>query len=365
MKRSIRFQLIILFICVGLVPLLVVASISYLVYFRNIISVTIDTANYNVDWVIKNINQYFLNVEKITTLVDSKNVNHFLREEKDTPADSWELLSLFEIYRRNLYDEDSVQNITILGLNGKCQNERDGYYRLDSELIMKNPLIEKILNLEDNETLLQPAHRASYRKGNTKIETIPLGRTILDTSTLEVLGVIIIDLYPEKTEKFYRGVQGNVIGQMELIYNPGIQKVDTPISPISFLKLREGLSLHRGIDYAGWYLCYDITYQELIEPVRGVLQLTLIILFFSVILIIFVFFFISQRIIAPLKLLRIKMGEAAGGNFSARLDIMTDDQVIGGLCSSFNKMVFDLENLMRQKKEEHNNYLQAHFRMLQ
>jgi two-component system sensor histidine kinase YesM len=365
MKGSIRLKLVLLFITVGLVPLLVVASISYFVYYNNILNVTIDTAAYNSDWVVDNINRYFKNVEQISTIIESGSLNHFLREKKDTPADSWEILSLFDLYRRSLFDEKSVHNVTIIGLNGKCHSERDGYYHLDKETINQDPLISAILHSWKSEAILHPIHKASYRKRETVIETIPLGQILLDRTTLEVLGVIIIDIYPEEIQKYYRRVKGDIIGQMDLLYDPDQEVIDTRIPDLNITSLRQGLYIYKEILYDGWYLSYRISYQELIEPIKGVFRLTLIILLFVSVLIIFVFFFISKKIIVPLNLLRVQMEKAAQGDFTTRLNITTNDRDIDELRNSFNKMVYDLENLMKQKEEEHKNYLQAHFRMLQ
>ena len=363
MKGSIRSKLILLFVFVGLIPLVIVGTISFFIYCNNTINVILDTASYNIDWMVKKINQYFQNVEGIISIGELKNVNHFLREEEDTYADSWELLSIFELYRNSLYDEESIYNITIIGLNGKCQSERDGYYHLNKNTIRRDPLFAAIL--DHNRALLQPKHIANYRKNETTIETIPLGQTILDTSTLDILGVIIIDIYPEEIDKYYRGVNGDAIGQIELLYNPEIKETNTPISILNIASLKEGLLLYKEINYEGWYLSYKISYEELIEPVKGVLSLTIIIFLFSIVFLVFVFFFISNKIIAPLNLLRSRIARAAEGDLTSKLDITTNDRVIGGLRNSFNKMVFDLKNLMTQKENEHKNYLQAHFRMLQ
>jgi len=365
MRGSFRFQLILLFIIIGIVPLIAVASISYFVYYGNILNLTIDTATYNVDWVVKNINRYFQNVERIITMGEAESVNRFLRDEKNTPADSWDILSQYEHYRRSIFDEDSIQDITIIGLNGKCQSERDGYYRIDKDTIRTDPLISAILNSSMNSAQLNPAQKVTYRKKNSNFKTMLLGQILLDSTTLDVLGVIIIDIDPEKIKDYYLEVEGDIIGQMELVYNPEAKKEYTDLSPFNISSLRQGLAFFQAIQYKGWYLSYKISYEELIEPVQGVLQNTLVILFLSIVLIVFIFFFISRKIIAPLNLLRGRMEEAAQGDFSARLDIVTKDRVIAELGKSFNTMVYDLENLMKQKDEEHKNYLQAHFRVLQ
>lgn len=365
MKQTIRLKLILLFIAVGLIPLIIVSSLSYFVYYQNLLKVTVETASYNSDWAVSNINRYFKNIEQVSSIMESRSVARFLRESKDTPSSSWEIRSLFELYRKSLFDEKSVHNITIIGLNGKCHSERDGYYRLDPDMLLKNPTFTSILNYQEDKFILLPPQKANYRKNIATIETMSIGQILLDNTTLEVLGVIIIDVYPEEIEKYYQTGEGDIIGKMKLIYTSGKEDVNQGIPDINTITLDKELSIYKNILYENWAISYKISYEQLIKPINSALRITLIIFLGVILLIIFVFFFISQLILKPLKLLREHMELAASGDFNTQLVIKTNDTDIEKLQNSFNTMVYDLKNLMNQKEIAHKNYLQAHFRVLQ
>lgn len=365
MKGSIRLKLILLFIAIGLVPLVVVVSISYLVYADNLLSITVKIAEYNSEWVVENIEKFFRNIDRTSTIIDSKSANSFLRQEYDTPTDAWNLLTLFGLYESSLLDATALQNITIIGLNGKCISSRDGFYRLEPRVIRTLPSIDAILENEADQLLDLSQRIPEYRKNRAVMETVRLGKKLYDETTLEVLGILMLDFYPEEIAKYYRNVKGDIIGRMELVNDSRRSVYVSLPRTYSVSSLRDGLTIYKPILYDGWYLRYRISSEQMQEPLQSVVTLTLFILLVSVLLIIAAFFFISNQIIRPLQILRTHMTKAAGGDFSTRFEVTSDDQVLIGLRNSFNTMVYDLENLMKQKESEHANYLQAHFQMLQ
>ncbi|GAE92036.1 methyl-accepting chemotaxis protein [Gracilibacillus boraciitolerans JCM 21714] len=94
-----------------------------------------------------------------------------------------------------------------------------------------------------------------------------------------------------------------------------------------------------------WKVIGQAPIREIIKDSNEIRTLIVLTVFCSIIFIIGLYIFISNRLIHPIRLLKDKMKQAAQGNLEAKVDPVGEDE-IATLGDSFNQMIVKIKSLL-------------------
>ena len=97
----------------------------------------------------------------------------------------------------------------------------------------------------------------------------------------------------------------------------------------------------------GWLICTQIPYETVMAPIRDIQVKFLVIVVFLVIVLSITGYFISDKIVNPIKLVCERASEVAKGNLSIEAIRVISRDEIGELANSFNYMIAHLKQLVR------------------
>ncbi|MDF2614438.1 MAG: sensor histidine kinase [Clostridia bacterium] len=216
-----------------------------------------------------------------------------------------------------------------------------------------------------------------------------LGRTIVDLNTLEVLGVLKIDINETILEKSYKSLiaeegsevfictqQGDIISHpnkeaigINIKHKPYMENILSSNEKQGYISYQEDgvekVAIYSTCDVSGWKLVKAVPtaylYKEIMQ-IQGFIILLGIMYFITTITL---GLFLAARVTSPIERLMKLMKKVEKGNLDIHAEITSKDE-IGQLSSSFNNMI-DNMNLMinksieeeRQKKEMEIEVLRA------
>jgi methyl-accepting chemotaxis protein len=116
--------------------------------------------------------------------------------------------------------------------------------------------------------------------------------------------------------------------------------------------INEDAQGHRSFVYymydnsTGWLICTQIPYETVMAPIRDLQVKFLVIVVFLVIVLSIIGYFLSNRIVNPIKLVCERASEVAKGNLTIEaIQVISQDE-IGELANSFNSMIAHLKQLV-------------------
>ncbi|WP_407867510.1 sensor histidine kinase [Paenibacillus sp. P36] len=387
-SSSLQTKLLTMFIILTCIPLIAVGLISYQKSFKTVFNNSKAAAMLSADQLARDLDTQFIDTRKLLEISKNTQVLRFLFSQEDTYEDTKQILRTMDSYRQT-YQYDSVLNITMVNLYGRGISERKGLFQLE-----KNPLRNQHLtHLTKNpdEVLIVPPSEAStldridgFQYNNTNV--ISIMAAVKQQITHEVIGFIVIDVDDQVVTQFCDNVK---IGQTGFYFV--VDSTGTPIFKPSMLKATVKLPLPSDLTHilngtdtnyidstegkpkfvyvapslmTGWSIVGYVPLQEIVEEANSIRQLIIITVVLSFIFAVSLHFFISNRLIHPLHLLKSKMQLAASGYLEAKVIPKGNDEV-ALLGKSFNIMLSKIRKLLEQSIKEQEEIKKAELRALQ
>lgn len=217
-----------------------------------------------------------------------------------------------------------------------------------------NPWMDEV-NDDGTLTILPPHHAAYYKKPTRVVSVV---RLLRDPITLTPLGMMKVDLTKEGFEHILRTVSfspGSKLfimdGNDELIYSD----TDQP-SLTSLLQGEAALGGEPHIDvttqssYSGLQIAGLIPRSDLRGDVNELTQFILIISLCSLLVAYLVAVLLSNHLVKPILYLQKTMRSVQRGRFQERAVMKSNDEV-GILSDAFNKMVGEIDRLVKEVYE--------------
>lgn len=370
---SLRAKLLIMFVILTAIPLIFVGLVSY-VKSINIISENAHTfAQLQASQVSQEIDVIFQDAMRFTEISKLESTISFLMNDENTYDEAKGILNMFSFYREIYQSSNTIQSISIFNLDGKAISEDKGVHQLET-LPAKNPDYKQIL-LSPKDTLIQP----------TVINNKPV-ISITDTVVLDITGEVIgfinilvdssaiEDILSEATlgdsGAFYiETASGESLFLTSTKYTgrhliPKWRQMKEENSGYMTNASRTTFTVFDTIATTGWKIIGQAPVSELMKDSNDIRSLIFITVAFSIIFTITLYYFISSKLIRPIRHLKEKMKIASLGNLDVKVVNESSDE-IADLGNSFNIMLAKIKSLLQKSVNEQKQLTNAEFRALQ
>ncbi|MDQ0231193.1 cache domain-containing sensor histidine kinase [Metabacillus malikii] len=372
MLSSLRTKLLIMFVILTAIPLIFVGVVSY-VKSINIISKNTHTfTQLQASQVSQDIDVIFQDTKRFTEISKLDSTIHFLTNDENTYEDAKNILNLFSFYREIYQSSDNIQSISIFNLDGKIISEDKGVHQLDTSP-RENPEYTQLLK-NPTDTLIQ----------QTEVNNQPM-ISITDTVILEITGEVIgfINILIDAT--VIEEILGNAtLGETgsfyvetaagESLYLSGNQAGRHLISNWRTIREKDSgymtnnsqstFTVFDTVESTGWKVIGQAPLQELMKDANEIRSLIMISVGFSIIFTITLYFFISSKLIRPIRNLKENMKLASQGNLDVKVVNESSDE-IADLANSFNVMIKKIKSLLLKSIDEQKQLTLAEFKALQ
>lgn len=390
MNRGLNFRLILSFTLISLVPLL---ALGFFSYYKSSNTVQDTARKYSMDMISEiSINMFlrFKNIDDISkVLLNSTEVKEILAENDPMMKESQyqDQAKMGSILKSITFSNDYITSIYILpeqnrqifavgdvtgnyGINYLTDEYKDTYKKsgLYQETVTEynNYKWWPIQNILGKNVFVLTRKLYDVEKGVLGVIVIHVSERILDDiynrinherqSTLYLLDQNGIILYhPDKSNI------GNTMG------NKQIQREIVKSEKGSFITFQDNhkmFAVYNTFFVTGWKLMILTPYDEIISQAVMIRYATLTIIAMCLVFVIFLSFFMSRGILNPVHKLVQLMNKGATGDMGVRFDVQYQDE-IGQLGNSFNKMMANIEQLMKMVEAEHKQKVEAEIKALE
>ncbi|MEF3354153.1 sensor histidine kinase [Paenibacillus sp. GYB006] len=392
MKRwissSLRTKLLALFIVLTTIPLMTVGMISYQKSYHSVASHSKASTMLQADMLGTNIDNLFIDTERLLELSNNPKVIHFLLSQSETYKEAKDILRTFSLYR-DTYKYESVLNISLINLYGKGISERRGIFQSNTNPL-RNQHFQTLAENPDSVLRIPSAQMNSLDQidGFTYEDrgVISIMAAVKQKITHEVIGFITVDLDDSFIKTFCDQVKIGKTGFFYIldqhnnpIFVPPIGNDDRNIiqnTPLPFpdQSSRDGYVLrtggqprfivHTASIATGWTIIGIAPLQEIVAEANSIRQLIILSVVLSIVFAITLHYLLTKRLTRPIQLLQHKMRLTASGYLEAKVKPIGTDE-IADLGQSFNIMVEKIKELLEQSIRKQQQLQKAELRTLQ
>ncbi|WP_160031495.1 sensor histidine kinase [Paenibacillus sp. An7] len=392
MKRwissSLRTKLLALFIVLTTIPLMTVGMISYQKSYHSVASHSKASTMLQAEMLGTNIDNLFIDTERLLELSNNPKVIHFLQSPSETYQEAKDILRTFSLYR-DTYKYESVLNISLINLYGKGISERRGIFQSNTNPL-RNQHFQTLAENPDSVLRIPSAQMNSLDQidGFTYEDrgVISIMAAVKQKITHEVIGFITVDLDDSFIKTFCDQVKIGKTGFFYIldqhnnpIFVPPIGNDDRNIiqnTPLPFpdQSSRDGYVLRTGGQprfivhtaslATGWTIIGIAPLQEIVAEANSIRQLIILSVVLSIVFAITLHYLLTKRLTRPIQLLQHKMRLTASGYLEAKVKPVGTDE-IADLGQSFNIMVEKIKELLEQSIRKQQQLQKAELRTLQ
>lgn len=372
-----RIFIYILLVVVFLLTSLIVANYTiYLGYLKN----------NEVDSAINSAQKTKQNIEIILKLANDMSVSLSDKSEIQNEVKSGVFSKSYDKDRINLMLEQLISlqeyfdGIYIIGDNGRFFSSDP---ESDADSVTTKCQLPK--NLRDKAgTLFLKSNRNGYYVMNSNESAISLISPILHNVTGEFKGVVIIEINYAYLREAFSAASFEKVEKVMIVNDNGDILFSFPYNVYlgevleknpDLLELqavqkntevfgKDCIIVSDTIDYSGWKLIRIINTDKIYSSVNMLGRMTIYIFMVFVLVALTASLMLSVSITKPIVELNKKIKRVEKGDLSAVISIERQDE-LGELSASFNKMVAQLKNLIREKVEHQKKKSDMEFQILQ
>ncbi|RKL65644.1 two-component sensor histidine kinase [Salipaludibacillus neizhouensis] len=370
---SLRSKLLIMFILLTVFPLIFVGMISYGKSEKLISENAFTAAELQAAQLSQEIDVIFQDALRFTEIGKQEDTMRFLnRTGVDTYEEAKTILSLFAFYREIIPSSKNILDVSITNHEGKTISESKGVFKKDqSELVN---LVEKEVNGTSNDIKIETIIV-------NNIPVISITRPIIWDITYEVIGYITILLdstvVQEKVENALIGTTGSFFitssADEQFIFPYMSDSFSSSKNDNSSLKIasfqedfsdRSIFTVSHTSDVTGWNIVGAAPKKEIMKDANDIRSLIIVSVLSSIMFTITLYYFISSRLIRPIRNLKEKMKQASLGDLDVKVISESSDE-IADLGISFNRMITKIKSLLQNSIDEEKKLKIAELRALQ
>lgn len=390
MKKGLRLRLSLFIMLVSLLPILALGFFSYYKSSSTIKNITSNYMNDIVNEVNSNLQLRFKNINEIGKVLLNSNTVRDILSRDDAEAVKY-------------YEEDYSKMAMLLNMISDSNENIKSAYILAS----RNMDIFPVGDITEAHGLdyLNEEFRKNYKVSPIYTSTMEsgenykwwptqsvLGKNVftltekLKDGENDILGVLVIHIGVEIVDDIYNKITTSSKSVLILMDNDGrilfhpdksfigkkmfykdIQDRVLKNEEGDFIITEDGRSLfvvYNTFPAMNWKSIVITEYDELISEASKISNATLIISFTCIVFIILFSIFISQSIFKPVYHLNQLMKVGSTGDMKVRFNVLYNDE-IGQLGDSFNKMMGEIQNLIKMVEEESKKKAEAEIKVLE
>ncbi|MNH86845.1 Sensor histidine kinase YehU [compost metagenome] len=384
---SLRAKMLTMFVLLTAFPLILVGMITYYMSYETVSKHSVAAIQLTAEHLKNDIDSLFSDNRKFLDISKNPNVLRFLLIQNETYQEAKDILNTFSLYRDTYRLSDRISNMMLFNLYGKGISERKGIFDLNQDLstypvfvdLMKHP--DKVMIISPLSSQRPDHFDHSSDEGQFAVSIVS---TVKQEITDEVIGYMVITLDASVISNFCNNMQ---IGQNGYFYvaNEKGQPIILPERSREFTifddaqsKLLKGemgnftrsvdgvdhFVVYTSSEQTGWKIIGEVPLKEVLKDADRIERLIGVIVIFTIIFTIILYFFISSKLIHPIRFLKKKMRQAASGFLDAKVRQMGRDE-IADLGQSFNTMLDKIKILIEKSIKEQELIKIAELRTLQ
>jgi two-component system sensor histidine kinase YesM len=384
-RYGIKNKFILLFTIFTIIPLSVVGFLSYLKTTETITGVLSKYIEQTTQAQNTRLGILFDEAIMLLNMRSDLKTKVFLNSK--TPDELYEAAkdmgSLFKDMRNVRKSSQNIHDVTVIGANGNCYSERNGYYRLK----------KSFYNYETTKKVLSEIRSVHIFDQPEVIHAYPLPTSVLSVAsaifkvgTNEVAGIIKVDIEKSSLLSIFENARwsaesfisilnadGMPIFQKDMIdYNKftdaNIKNVIAQDKPTGNLLDSIGhtqyLIVYSTLQATQWKILIAVPEDEISAPLYDIRNVILVAVFVSLVLVFLINTIISNSLVAPITGLKKLMKQASAGDFDVNVQYKGKDE-LSELYASFDKMVKKIKQLLESLIQEQNNLKISEFKSLQ
>lgn len=350
---SIRIKIALFFITLITIAFLIVGIFTYLRYKTDTERNTAAYSTQIVTQIRLNLDRYIKEIERLTLspLYDQRVIQILMAHQNPAnlggfiPSDEQLKMNLF--VSSLIFDRAEVEGIVFFTNDGGLFSNSDK--TTQTQWLPSENEWMKVVEKEDGGLTILPPHTAYYYYAG-KEDVVSLARLIKEPYTNRKLGYIKVDLNDKGLERILTPV--NLGKDSHLFVTDKLNRILYPFYSTSLPDTTDSglLTITQQSEYSGLQITGQIPLEELHKDAVELSNFTLLVALFSLAGAYILAIVISDRITGPLLHLRSKMRLVQDGSLHIRAKVTSHDE-IGQVTVSFNKMVGEIERLVREVYE--------------
>ena len=381
-SNGLKLKIIALSVLFITLPVLLMGVLSYNTTYNILLDTTIENTQQLANQLAQNIELSFTEIERFITIGKNSNTIRFLlsRTVDERTKYSFELISMFDLYRDTYRYSSSIKDIKIIGNNReRCFSERQGIftisdarhaYYMDLFAGVKSTVPKCVIHLPQAEQ-------------DEKL-SILVGMPIYQIATNDVLGVVVLELDAKPFTNFTQSAKIGGSGYFVIadhdrtffddqgirsggdLSEAELETIDQNGSGFFLRGTRKGkeLVLYNSIDAYNWKVVGRVYVDDIMSEAAIIRSSSFSIAIACLIIAAILNGLVIRWLFVPLDKLKTKMRIAAGGNLNVELSHHTNDE-IAQLNLMFNTMMMQIRDLMQKNREEQEELNKAELRVLQ
>jgi two-component system, sensor histidine kinase YesM len=366
-KGTLYQKIIIMLLFLTVIPLLTVGYLGY-EYFSSILEEKITQSNLEtLDQVQDRLDSYITDVDsvaktianyetfqKLAVLPGDNNYTYYQQTQSFVTFSKLMILTHPDILRITIVRED-LSRIDSMGrylpTGGNLDKEK----------------FQKVLNLK-KPTVLSP------EKAEQSRWVIPYAQSIYDPKDGKVIGAVIVDLDLQRIQDYLQDSKLLQSGFLLVednsgarIYAPehfaGRHLLKNPTKEDSYFLNHEGkkeLVIYTSSTFSKWHIYGIIPYQEISNQLQKTRNVVFLFAMIIIVAVAGMALFLRAYLVKPIQNLQNLMFDVEQGNLQVRTRFKRKDE-IGNLGESFNQMIGQLQQLIKDIQVSRNNESQALF----
>jgi len=358
-------------ILIGIVPLLIMGISIYSAYMDSLRQTLLSNMYRSALYVGKNAADLFQEMEETTKYLYNYNITEYdyLYElmEDDTITQARREALMSDVLRDILYMNQHIDHVFFITPGGEQYSVMRPPEVMVKEEEMGRFHEENFLEGHKQMRLL-PTHDTSYY---SDVSDFTVTRNIMNTRTIQSadeqeLGTLYIDVSADYFDGIINetdledGCRMYVIDRKEKVFvysqekeniGAGIGKLEDYLPEMEedkqYIKADGNYFIYRLIPGTDWLVAEEIPAFNLENSYQEIQTNILIIIGFSVILLMIIYFFYSKMMNKPIRTLKDAMEQIQDGNLNTRVTIKSNDEV-GFLAKGLNQMTENLQNHIQQ-----------------
>jgi two-component system sensor histidine kinase YesM len=358
-----------MFLFLTVFPLIVVGIISYLKSYHIVTQKSYSLAQIEIAQLSREFDVIFQDISRFTEIGKKESTVQFLIDKINTAEEAKSILGLIDLYRESYPSSDSIMNIKVIGLDGKAVSEDRGVHQVDKNILTDSPFV-KLLE-QPTKTILEPI----YRNSNPA-----LSMTTTIVSDKEVIGYINIVIRASIFKKilndislqssgtyFIESEKGDVLFVSHPEFaNAALINNRTPLETNNSGYFTENSTfvVFQTSELTGWKAIRYAPLSGITNEANEIKSLIILTVGLCIIFTILLYYFITSRLILPLRDLKEKMKLASLGNLDVKIVNKGTDE-IADLGDNFNSMITKIKALLTKSVAEQKQLKMAELRTMQ
>lgn len=354
---SLRNRIMLIFIVVVVFLVSFLSLASFWGTYRTVKRSAIELAYQDVAHIAFNFEQLMGEILELSNIGRESSVREFMNSCKNDYSLNKEILELMEIYENNEYLKNKVSNIILIGKNGNAFDQRSGLIREDDRENFSD-IYQTIINNENIPLVFTNA------KGDAGAY---IGSVIREDATLQPIGVTVFEIRTTAINRVLNlssmGNDSFVTGKDcfgNLIYNPHNEAIRRDMES----NKRNKYIIEQEIEKYQWTIVGDIDLAIIKDAISPIAVTTIFCLVFCVCCAVLLGYFLSLRIILPVRDLIAKVEAASCGDYTQKVAVYGNDE-LGQLARKFNYMSDRIQNLIEMNKKEQERLAKTELMALQ